>query len=263
MSLSARNISYRVGDSILVSDVNAVYESGQLTAILGANGAGKSTLLHCYAGLKPPTTGTILIDGESPLEMDPVDLARKRAFLPQEHQLGFPFTVFDVAMLGRAPHLGYSTYETDTRIVEVALEICDLEAVRRQSYTTLSGGEKQRTHLARVLSQIWTEDELDGRYLILDEPTNSLDIRHQNMLLKELVRLATRGLCVITVLHDINLAAQFVDHIQLMKDGGIMASGRPEDVLTTEYLENCFGIRSHRLHHPETQSPIIVSRMDS
>ena len=113
-----------------------------------------------------------------------------------------------------------------------------------------------------VLSQVWAGGDLQGRYLILDEPTNSLDIRHQNMLLKELRLLAGRGLCVIAVLHDINLAAQFVDRIQLMKDGGIMASGPPGDVLTAENLEEVFGVRSRQLVHPDNQTPIIVSRID-
>jgi iron complex transport system ATP-binding protein len=262
MSLVASNVTCRAGKVVLVSDVSAAYEGGQVTAILGANGAGKSTLLNCYAGLLRPVAGVVLLDGENPLEMDPVELARKRAFLPQEHQLSFPFTVFDVAMLGRAPHLGYSTAATDNEIVEAALAVCDLAEIRRQTYTTLSGGEKQRVHIARVLSQVWAGGDLQGRYLILDEPTNSLDIRHQNMLLKELRLLAGRGLCVIAVLHDINLAAQFVDRIQLMKDGGIMASGSPGDVLTAENLEEVFGVRSRQLVHPDNQTPIIVSRID-
>jgi iron complex transport system ATP-binding protein len=261
MTLAVENITFRVDNLELVSGVHAEYKGGQLTAILGANGAGKSTLLRCYAGLLAPSTGTVFIDGLNPQNMDPVELARKRAFLPQDHELSFPFSVLDVAMLGRAPHFGHTTRQADSRAVGTALRVCDLDHIRQQPYTTLSGGEKQRTHLARILAQVWTGGNLDARYMILDEPTNSLDIRHQQMLLRELVLLVKSGLCVIAVLHDINLAAQFADTIQLMKQGKVIASGNPDEVLTTGNLEEVFGIRSRRLMHPDNQTPIIVSRM--
>lgn len=258
MTLSANNISCTAGQAELVHGVSTVYSSGEFTAILGANGAGKSTLLRCFAGLLKPSTGSILIDGESPISLGPLALARKRAYLPQEHELGFPFSVLDVVMLGRSPHFGLATPAEDEKTVSAALQTCDLADIRYQPYTTLSGGEKQRTHIARVLAQLWPGHASGGKILMLDEPTTSLDIRHQHMLLKYLRTLADMGTCIVTILHDINLAAQYCNRVQLMSMGQIFVSGMPADVLSSDNIRSVFGIQSHRLNHPVTGNPVII-----
>ena len=177
MSLRAEQLGLRVSGTPLVSDVDLEVAAGSVTVMLGPNGAGKSSLLRLMVGDLAPSQGRALLHGEDVRAIASAERARSLAVLPQHSLLNFPFTSAEVVMLGRTPHdTGASR---DARIVEEALEAVDGSYLSQRIYTELSGGEKQRVHLARVLAQVW--EPLNGRecFLVLDEPTSSFDLAHQ------------------------------------------------------------------------------------
>jgi iron complex transport system ATP-binding protein len=196
--------------------------------------------------------------GERPLADWPADQrARSLAVLPQQSLLNFPFTAEEVVMLGRTPHA--TGLARDNAIVHEALACVDGAYLARRTYTHLSGGEKQRVHLARVLAQIW--EPVDGlpRFLVLDEPTSSFDLAHQQLTLAVVADLAARGVGVLIVLHDLNLAARCADQLLLMQCGSIVSGGPPADVLNAETIEAVFQVKAHVGVHPDTGGPLVIT----
>ena len=223
----------------LVDRVSLDLQPGTLTAVLGPNGAGKSSLVRLLSGETPPDAGTVTLDGRPLAEWEPEMLARRRAVLSQSVTLSFPLGAAEVAMLGRAPHRARATRAESLKAVERALLAADALHLSGRSYPSLSGGEQQRVQFARVLAQLDDDADPSPRYLILDEPTSSLDIRHQAQLLALARGLARRGWAVMTVLHDPNLAAVHADTIVLMRDGRVLTAGPPWTVMTPDYLGRC------------------------
>ncbi|TWB61725.1 iron complex transport system ATP-binding protein [Rhizobium sp. ERR 922] len=224
----------------IISSITLSVEAGARLAIIGPNGAGKSTLLRClYRGLKPQR-GSVRLDGIDLWSIGPREAAQRIAVVPQETPGDFPFSVRDVVLMGRIPHRkGMARWsDRDHEVTTKALARLELESLAQRQFASLSGGEKQRTLIARALAQ---EPEL----IILDEPTNHLDIRHQLEILELLKRL---GPTIITTLHDINLAADFATQIAVMDCGRLMGHGEPAEVLTVEHVSNAFrvGTRLHR-----------------
>jgi iron complex transport system ATP-binding protein len=253
--LQASDITYRVGNRALISDVSARFAPGKLHLIIGPNGAGKSTLIKALARLLHPHTGKVEYEGADVLHVSESDLAKRRAVLSQAVEVAFPLTVREVVMMGRYPHFGVRPGMVDEKIVDELMEFFDVTEFAERNYQTLSGGERQRVNFARVLAQLWRADSgslpatdspttpTPCRYLFLDEPLTFLDIRHQIEFMKK-VRAFTDAPDVVTVgvVHDLNLAARFADQIVLMNDGRIVANGTAAEVLTAERIREVFGV---------------------
>jgi iron complex transport system ATP-binding protein len=245
--LTASNITFRVGDKPLISEVSASFAAGKLHLIIGPNGAGKSTLIKVLARLLRPQTGKIAYDGADVSQASEAELAKRRAVLSQAVEVAFPLTVREVVMMGRYPHFGGRPGPTDEQIVDEVMAHFDVTEFSYRHYQTLSGGERQRVNFARVLAQLWRDGAPDGtsscRYLFLDEPLTFLDIRHQIDFMKK-VRAFSEALDVVTVgvVHDLNLAARFADHLVLLNDGHVVANGAPAEVLTAEQIQRVFGV---------------------
>ncbi len=239
--IEAQNIKVERKGRPILGGVNFRAPHGKVTAILGANGAGKSTLLRVLSGDLRPDDGTVKLDRRTLAEWNSGDLARRRAVVPQSSQLNFPFTVLEVILQGRAPHLEGRERGVDEQAALAALEAVDLGRWAGRDYTTLSGGERQRVHLARALAQVGSAGE--GRWLLLDEPTSSLDLRHQHDILRIVRRFADSGGCVVVVLHDLNLCARYADKVCLLHYGRVLGSGDAAAVMTPDWLGIAYGIR--------------------
>src|SRR5205085_11059910 len=233
--LQASNVTFRIGDKALVSDVSLTFPPGQLHLIIGPNGAGKSTLIKVLARLLRPQTGKVEYAGEDVEGTSEADLARRRAVLSQAVEVAFPLTVREVVMMGRYPHFGGRPGPADEQIVDEVMRHFDVTEFSDRDYQTLSGGERQRVNFARVLGQLWPDGAMTGtsrcRYLFLDEPLTFLDIRHQIDFLKK-IREFTGVPDVVTVgvVHDLNFAARFADQIVLLNEGRVVASGAAAEV---------------------------------
>ena len=226
----------------IISDIT-LHASDEVVGIVGPNGSGKSTTLRCvYRALKP-TTGTVLLDGADVHKRQ--NIARDLAALTQESQVEFDFTVTEVVEMGRLPH---DRSPRDADVVASALDTVDVAHLASRSFLSLSGGERQRVLIARALAQ-------EPRVLVLDEPTNHLDIRHQLEVLS-----LTRGLgvTVLTVLHDLNLAASYCDRLYVLDEGALVASGTPEEVLTPDLIAKVFHVTAHVVRHPTTGVPQLL-----
>ena len=240
---------------------------GELLVLIGRNGAGKSTLLKAMAGEPlPPRTrlrGDITLNGAPLAQYTVAALARLRAVLPQTAQLSFPFSALDIVTMGRLPFPrsrrrdGFGkTVESDTEIATLALERAGAAPLLHRDVMTLSGGEWARVQFARVLAQLWPDDDASApavpRYLLLDEPTAALDLAHQHYLLSLTRELAgTWGFGAMAIVHDVNLAARHADRMALLANGRILATGTPRDVMHADLIETTLGLPVHVMT-PET-----------
>lgn len=244
--LSGHNITFRVGNKPLVSDISVSFAPGKLHLIIGPNGAGKSTLIKVLARLQRPHVGKVEYSGTDVSKTSEVELAKCRAVLSQAIEVAFPLTVREVVMMGRYPHFGGSPGPTDERIVNEVMQHFDVTEFVDRNYQTLSGGERQRVNFARVLAQLWPggPQTTSSRYLFLDEPLTFLDIRHQIDFLKK-IRTFTNSPDVVTVgvVHDLNLAARFADQIVLLNHGRMVAHGSPTEVLTADLIQEVFEVQ--------------------
>jgi iron complex transport system ATP-binding protein len=239
LSISISNLCYRIGAAILLDDISVEIEKGSITAVVGPNGSGKTSLTKVTSGEVRASSGSVSVAGQDIQSLSLEERARLLAVLPQESALDFPFTVQEVVQMGRIPHL--TSLETNSQIVEEVLLEMQLEQLRLRIYPTLSGGEKQRVQIARVLCQVW--DVREHACLFLDEPTAALDLSHQIALFNTLARLRNDGLTVLVVLHDINLALRYAEQVVLLSSGHLQASGAPLDVLNEVNLQDAFNVR--------------------
>ncbi len=243
--LVSQNITFRVGSKVLISDISASFAPGGLHLLVGPNGAGKSTLVKVLARLLRPQTGTIEYEGTDVNAASEAELAKRRAVLSQAIEIAFPLTVREVVMMGRYPHFSGRPGPTDERIVDEVMQHFDVTEFEHRYYQTLSGGERQRVNFARVLAQLWDDGSVAScRYLFLDEPLTFLDIRHQIDFMKRIRSFTAAGNVVtVGVVHDLNLAARFADQILMLNGGRVVANGTPAEVLTTERIEQVFGVQ--------------------
>lgn len=256
MSLRAVDVSCQINGRSLLDHVSLNLEPGRVHAVLGPNGAGKSTLLKLLSGEQRSTAGQVLLEDRSISAWTTLERARRRAVLPQSESLGFDFTVQQVVSLGRMP-CEAQTPTREREIISAALEATGVLQFEHRLYPTLSGGERMRVQLARVLAQIW-EAQAHPRYLLLDEPTASLDLAHQHSCLRLARRFAAEGTGVLLVLHDPNLALSYADDVTLLCCGQIIAQGTPTQVLTQEHLQRVYGVKIDILHSALTQKPFIA-----
>ena len=249
----------RIGDKTILDAVSLTLGAGELLAVLGPNGAGKSTLLRVLSGALAPSEGWVVLDGRPLSDWNRRALARRRAVLPQSSPLSFGFRAYEIVQRGREPYAGLSARDDDNEIVQSAMAEADVVDLAERIYPTLSGGEQQRVQLARVLSQVWPLGvRAETRFLLLDEPTSSLDLAHQHALLQLTRRWAEQGLGALLILHDLNLAALYADRICLLRDGRLAADGPPEEVLTPEAIEGCFDLPVTVVRHPSRDRPYVM-----
>jgi iron complex transport system ATP-binding protein len=247
----------QVGSAVLLKEVSVNVRPGEVVAVVGPNGAGKTTLLRLMSGEWNPSSGSVLLDGR-PLQEYPLEhMARQRAVMPQESTLAFDFSVLEVVLLGRTPHKTGQAHNVD--VACRAMQAAGVIHMADRRYQTLSGGERQRVHLARALAQIWDAPG-DGRscYLLLDEPTASLDLAFQHHVLSIARRCAAEGAGVMAVLHDLNLAAQYADRIAVLSGGQLVADGPADETLTADIIEQAFDIQVIVTAHPCRACPLVV-----
>lgn len=253
-ALSVRNLSYSLAGRSLLNNISFELFGGELTVLLGPNGAGKSTLLKCLAG-EQHATGEIGYLGRK--EWSAHELAQHMALLPQHSTLNFPFTAQEVIELGSTP-LSMTRRECRYNAQHYS-ELTHTQHLRSRLYPTLSGGEKQRIHMARVLLQLHQAEQ--QAILLLDEPTSALDPEHQHQTLRLARRLAhEQNYCVVVVLHDLNLAAQYGDRLLTLAHGEIFQHGSPWDVLTPEHIETLYGYHTQIISHPTMGYPVVLPR---
>lgn len=255
--LEANEISFTHGQRKILDRVSLKISPGEFLVIAGVNGAGKSTLLKLLSGALLPSEGCILLDGKSLSNWTIKELATRRSVLAQDDQLEFPFKAADVvAMGGFAHHEGYPT-NSDLHRAMVIMESLDVAHLANRTYTSLSGGERSRIQLARALFQL--SHCRKPPILLLDEPTASLDLGHQQTALKasrDFVK--ETGGSVIAILHDLNLAAQYADRIALLRSGRIFAVGIPERVLCETVLGLVYETNISVIRHPRLDCPLVI-----
>lgn len=250
-------VSVRAGGATLLDDVHATFPRDRFSVILGPNGAGKSTLIRVVAGLVRPAAGEVRFDGQPLGTIAPGELARRRALLSQHVELAFPLPVSEVVMMGRYPHAGRVRPAHDREIVMQALALVGMTARAAQPYPTLSGGERQKVQLARVLAQIWADDDAPAhRTLLLDEPTSGLDVHYQLHLLQVARELAGRDCTVIAILHDLNVALRYADHLVLLDAGRVALETDEPHTLDALLVERVFRVRAHTVAAGPGEPPL-------
>ena len=234
--IDAQAVSVRLGDRLVLDAVDVSVAPGELVAVIGANGAGKSTLLRVLAGDIRPHGGRAELDGRSVTELDADDRARRLSWMGPDPSRPIDFTVQEVVAMGRHPHRTHADNdpEIDRRRVAAALATADLLELADHLVQTLSTGEAQRTSFARLLAQ-------STPAMVLDEPTSSLDVGHQSAVMHELRRLADEGRAVVAAVHDLTAAGRHADRIVLLAEGGVKATGTPDEVIVPDLLSEAFG----------------------
>lgn len=241
MTIALENVTVTRGKKNILDNVNFHVSTGEFTAVCGPNGAGKTTALGVISGSTAPSFGTAYFDDFALDSLHPKELAFRRAVLPQIPSLGFPFLVHEVVEMGRAPHHGRVTPAKDAEAVEAAMNAVQISHMADRNYLTLSGGEKQRVQIARVIAQLWFEPEDGGqRWLLLDEPTSALDLKHQLRLMRLLSELSSKGWGVFAVLHDLALIRKWADRAILMANARVVGDGPAEDVLNAKAIADAF-----------------------
>ncbi len=256
MSLEARHLKfgYTLGKTVL-HDISLACSSGEVIYVLGRNGSGKTTLLSCLAGILRPENGKILVNGENLHQLSHAERARRISLIPQIHTPTFSYTVEEMVMMGRAPHLGWlgSPSRKDRTIVEDVMAQVGIYELRGRPYTEISGGEQQLTLIAMGLAQ-------QCPILLMDEPTAHLDLSNQHRVLEIVQQLSDQGLSFIISSHSPNNALAYADRVLMLTGGWVTASGKPEDTLTSTLLSSVYGVQTEVLYENqgERETPIAV-----
>lgn len=252
--LTARDLSAGYGRSLILRELDLVVPPGAFTALVGPNGSGKSTLLHALAGLLAPKDGVVLLEGDAIARLPVKELAKRVSLLVQGPIAPEGLTVFDLVQQGRYPHraLFERWSARDAAACDEALRLTDMTALRDRQLADLSGGQRQRAWIAMTLAQ-------EADIVLLDEPTSFLDLAHQIEVMELVVDLVRgRGKTFVAVLHDLNQAARYADHMVLLKAGRIVAAGGPAQVLTAEAIATVFGVAATVIPDPVAGTPMCI-----
>jgi len=234
-TLSATGVSVVIDNRAILDSVSLDIAAGELLALVGPNGAGKSTMLGVLSGDLTPSGGSVQLDGRDLGSYSHLELARRRSVLTQENQVSFAFTAAEVIEMGRSPWLKTPQLAEDDEAIAAALRAADVGHLVARQYSSLSGGEKARVSLARVLAQ-------RTGIVFLDEPTAALDLRHQEEVMRCAAELAASGRAVVVVVHDLSLAAAYAHRVALISGGQLDAVGTPAEVFTAERIERVYGL---------------------
>jgi iron complex transport system ATP-binding protein len=257
--LEAAAVSFAYGDRTVLRAVNVAVAPGEIVGVIGPNGSGKTTLVRLLSGVIAPAAGAVRLDGTPLATLRRREVARRLAVVPQDPVLEFPFTALEVVLMGRAPHLGALGFPgaRDLAVARDAMACLDVGALEGRPLDRVSGGERQRVLLARALAQ-------EPQVLLLDEPTTHLDLRHQAGMHDVVHALARdRGVAVVSVLHDLNLAALYCDRLVLLADGEVARAGTAADVLTADVLRAAFATDLYVGVNPVTGGPVVLPRARS
>lgn len=249
--LSLKGVGFRYEKAWALRQIDLVLDPGGILGILGPNGSGKSTLLKIMDGLSRPQEGEILLSGVSLSSLRRSDVAKKIAMVVQESYFQFPFSVLEVVLMGRFPHLGRMQFEgkDDLEVAQRALKSTHTESLAKRSIDELSGGEKQRVLIARALTQ-------EPKIILLDEPTSFLDLKYKGQIFKLITQLnREEGLCVVVVSHDLDLVAQYCHQVMMLKNGRPYVTGPPAEVITAENIKEVYECPVVVDHHPSTGRP--------
>ena len=249
--LRATDVTVRLGGATILSDVTLDVRGGEILALVGPNGAGKSTLLGALSG-DAVSSGVVLLHDEPLARWSAVEQAMRRAVLLQEVVLSFPFTAREVVAMGRTPWTATPFEDDDESAIQDAMAATDVAGLAERKFGTLSGGEKARVALARVLAQ-------RAPILLLDEPTAALDLHHQELVMEVVRGRAAAGDAIVIVVHDLNLAAAHAGRVAILSEGRLVACGPPSAVLTPGLLSDVYHHRVDVFAHPRTGHPLITA----
>ncbi len=252
----AIDISFKAGDRHILRNVNLSIEPGQFTAVVGPNGAGKSSLLKIMSNEQRRYSGKVMVNGSLIGDYNARELSRIRAVMAQHSNLQFAFTAREVVELARHAHM--TTRSENNRILEEVIDLTGIGHFAERNYLTLSGGEKQRVQLARILAQVWDETVFP-KYILLDEPTSSMDIAQQQYMFSIVKQICSRNIGVLAIVHDLNLAAQYADHICMLSGGEVVSSGATLEVFTKPNIEETFCCKVNIYHDPCNNCPFIIT----
>lgn len=253
--IKAQQINYRHKEFHILNNVDVSLGFGEFLAIVGPNGAGKSSLLSVLAN-EVKSRQQILFKDKNITDWKITELSKHKAKFSQHNSNDIPLDVKDVVMMGRYPYFDAQPKEEDIQATDEMMHQTDVYHLKEREYNTLSGGEKQRVHLSRVLAQL--QNEITQKLLFLDEPLNNLDVKHQYKALEIIKNFTHNENSAIVVLHDLNLAAQYADKILLMKSGKVAAYGTPEEVFTAENISEAYNFPCTICDHPITNNPMII-----
>lgn len=253
MDIRTHDLCAGYGSKRILHHINVTLPAGQITALLGPNGCGKSTLLKCFARLLTPQQGEILLGRDPLTALSSRQLARLLALLSQQHLTPEGISVEELVGYGRSPWMPFwgRLSASDKAQVQAAMARMDIIELAQQRVTALSGGQRQRVFLAMLLAQ-------DTPIVLLDEPTTWLDINHQVELMKLMGDLKAQGKTVVTVLHDLNQASRYCDHLVLLKQGSVVVQGAPSQVLTPQQLQQVFDVRASVVADPLSGTPLCL-----
>lgn len=252
--MKSENVSLQLGNRAILKAVSMEASKGEFIGLIGPNGSGKSTWLRALSGLLPYKKGSIQIDGKEIKKYSANQLARLVGYVPQDTTLEFDFRVRDIVLMGRHAYIPRFGFESaaDYERAEEALHKTAISYLSERSVMSLSGGQRQMVFIAKALAQ-------EPSILLLDEPISALDINRQLQVLELIRSLVEEGMIAIAALHDLNLAARFCDKLILLKEGEVIASGKPEDVLTVETIEESYRVISAVRHDPIVHSQTITA----
>lgn len=251
MKIEVNGVNFSYNSCAILQDIELQLESGDILGIVGPNGSGKSTLIKCLDRILKPQKGSIFLDGEELASMKVNDLAKKMGYVPQGESSLFPVTVFDLVLMGRKPYLNWKPSSQDLEKVSEIISLLNIEDLAMREIGSISGGERQKVMIARALAQ-------EPDIILFDEPTSSLDLRHQLEVLNLIRDQANNGISSIVAIHDLNMAARYCDKFVMLKKGMIYASGGPE-VLIPENIEAVYRVRVNAIKN--SGEVVIVPQM--
>ena len=263
--LKLENVTLKKGDKTLLERVSMQVEAGQIVAIIGPNGAGKSSALKVMSGDYVPDKGQVTLNTWAMPNLCNTQLAQLRAVMTQGYELSFPFSVKEVIEMGAFAFADQLSCAEHQKMLKQVIQLVDVEALLTRAFTVLSGGEQQRVQLARVLLQLLPAldkkrvEHAGTPYLLIDEPTASLDLFHQYQVMDIAKNMANQGAGVVAVLHDLSLAASFADYIYVMQQGAVVAEGAPEQVLKPELLQSVYHMHAHLHRAPQCHPHLQIS----
>ncbi|MCX4029498.1 ABC transporter ATP-binding protein [Endozoicomonas sp. SM1973] len=255
MSLVVNQLTASYDQLLVVSNVNLTVKTGEVAVIVGPNGCGKSTLFRSIARLHKPDTGTVVVNQQDIWQLTTSQAAKQIALLPQVPQAPDDITVRGLVQFGRHPHQGLFRQWSakDEQVINQVLDVTGVTELTDRRLSQLSGGQRQRCWLAMVLAQ-------ETPLILLDEPTSMLDPGHQLEVLQLVRQLANKGKTFVLILHDLVAAAKYADYLIAMRNGNIIASGKPEDIITRQLVKQLYDIEADILQSPEDAKPIVVAK---
>lgn len=237
VNITIKRLTFGYNGSMILDDLNLVVEDSEVLGLVGPNGSGKTTLIKCIDKILKPK-GSILIDGRDIDTVSRTDLAKRLGYVPQSSSTPLATTVFDTVLMGRRPHISWRVSDSDLDKVADILGLLHLENLAMRDFSQLSGGQKQKVLIARALAQ-------EPEVLLLDEPTSSLDMKHQLEVMETISSLVKeKKISAVMALHDLNLASMFVDKLAILKGGKIYAAGEPIDLLNAKNIRDVYGVEA-------------------